>query len=152
MRGGSVGRFSLTVGVATARRNGLVTCTAGCAANATSCGALLAAQQDSRARADARPCTACCTFGFISMAHKVLSAWCIGLCSLLRAINPLLELVLRVVSLDGFLVSLDGFSGWFLGFLVSLVSSAETFFHPSFTSLFLNLAPEMSNPFSSINH
>ena len=45
-----------------------------------------------------------------------------------------------------------GFSGWFLGFLVSLVSSAETFFHPSFTSLFLNLAPEMSNPFSSINH
>ena len=57
-----------------------------------------------------------------------------------------------LVSLDGFLVSLDGFSGWFLGFLVSLVSSAETFFHPSFTSLFLNLAPEMSNPFSSINH
>lgn len=46
---------------------------------------------------------------------------------------------------SGFLVSLDGF-------LVSLASSAETFFHPSFTSLFLNLAPEMSNPFSSINH
>ncbi len=95
-----------------------------------------------------------CTFGFISMVYRPvrLASGYQSLAGIGFASGFFVSLDGFFVSLDGFLVSLDGFSGWFLGFLVSLVSSAETFFHPSFTSLFLNLAPEMSNPFSSINH